>query len=282
MTVENRDLSNYDGAPITLYEFSRRSVPTISKVEVVTFWRYTSADRDFVLGDDTYTAAAISDDGVRQSGEATADQLTISMPYTAKIPQMFVGSPPSDPIYCIIRHAHAGETDAFIAWAGIVGGVSRPDDNISASILCNTVGATMDRSGLRLSWSRNCPHSLYDIECKADPTVFNVTGTISGLNGAVVVCAAIGTRSPPTFNGGFMEWIDEDGHAERRGIVEHAGSTVRVLGTTDKMSIGLSIWIFFGCDKLRQTCHDKFNNLPNHGGHAYMPDANPFSGSAIF
>ena len=288
MTVAAKDASNYDGAPIMLYDFYRHSVPTLTGIPVETHWRYTSADTDFELDADTYTATTIADDGIRQSGSSISDQLTITMPYTLKVPQMFVGSPPSDPIYCVIRHANEGETDAFIAWAGIVGMVTRTasqDDNASilASAVCNTVSATMDRTGLRLAWARSCPHDLYGFECRADPTLFYVTAVIAAMDGVNVTATALAT--PPsggTFLGGFIEWIDEDGHAERLGVIGSAGGTIKLLGTTDRLTIGQTIYAFLGCDRLRTTCAAVFNNADNHGGHAYMPDTNPFSGDLIF
>lgn len=288
MTVAIKDASNYDGVPIMLYDFYRRSVPTLTGTLVETHWRYTSSDRDFVLDGNTYTASTIMDDGIRQSGSTVSDQLTVTMPYTARVPQMFVGSPPSDPIYCIIRHANEGETDSFIAWVGIVGMVSRAasqDDNASlfASVVCNTVSATMDRTGLRLAWSRGCPHDLYGFECRAAPASFYATGTITALDGVSVTASAFAT--PPhsgTFLGGFVEWIDADGHAERMGIVGVSGSTLRLLGTTDRLTVSQTIYAFLGCDRSRTMCAGVFSNLTNHGGHAYMPDTNPFSGDLIF
>lgn len=286
MSVETKDLSNYDGAPVMLYEFSRRSVPTLTRIEVVSYWRYTSADRDFVLDGNIYASTAITDDGVRQTGDTSADQLTIVMPYNSAIPQMFVGSPPSDPIYGIIRHANIGETDSFLVWSGIVGMVSRSSataGDVTADVVCGTVGATMDRTGLRLAWSRSCPHDLYGFECRADPTLHVTTGNITALNGVnLVVAEFAGVTAPQTLAGGFVEWIDGMGHAERLGIIAHAGDTIAVLGTTDRLVVGQTVHAFLGCDRLRTTCNGTFNNLPNHGGHAYMPDINPFSGDLIF
>lgn len=285
MTSAARDLSNYGGAPVTLYEFNRRSVPTISQTPVITYWRYTSTDRDYTFDSHLYSAGAISDDGIRQAGDTSSDEITIKMPYTDAIPQMFAGSPPSDPISLVIRRTHVGETDGFILWAGVVGLVSRTDDDLSASVVCNTLSSTMDRTGLRLAWGRMCPHDLYGFECRANPrdTDFFVSGTVSALNATTVVCSAFSSIPVPRFLGGFIEWLDDDGHAERRGIIGHSDSTfVKILGTTDRMHVGLSIWAFLGCDRTRQTCKDVFNNIINHGGHAYMPDKNPFNGDRIF
>lgn len=289
MTTDADDLSNYLSQPIFLYEFFRRSTPTISGVEVTSYWRYTSADRDFTFDGNVYTAIAISDDGVRQSGDTTNDQLTITVPYDNLVAQFYTGSPPSDPIYAMIRHANVGETDAFIAWAGLVGSVVRASSNnsatgdVSSQIVCTTNGASLDRSGLRLSWSRQCPHDLYGFECKADPKSFYVSATVTSVTGINVSAVEIGEVAAPQLAGGFLEWIDSYGHAERRGITQHAGQTVALLGTaSDKLNIGDTVYAFFGCDHSRSTCQLIFGNEDNHGGHAYMPDANPFSGTTIF
>lgn len=285
MTSAARDLSNYGGAPVTLYEFSRRSIPTISLTPVVTYWRYTSTDRDYTFGGNVYKAVALSDDGIRQAGDTSSDVITIKLPYTEAVPQMYVGSPPSDPVNLVIRRTHVGESDGFILWAGVVGMVARTQDDLSADVVCNTLASTMDRTGLRLAWGRQCPHDLYGFECRANPrdARFHVTGTVSALTGTTVTCAALSTIPLPRFLGGFIEWLDANGHAERRGIIGHPTTTsVRIMGTTDRMTVGLSISAFLGCDRTRQTCKTVFDNIINHGGHAYIPDQNPFNGDRIF
>lgn len=281
MTLSDRDLSNYDGSPVILYEFSRRSTPTISGVEIVTYWRYTSADRDIVLDAHTYTAIPMTDDGVRQTADTAADTMTFKMPATEAVPQMFVGSPPSDPINALIRRTHYGETEAFNAWAGTVAQVNRPDD-ATAEVLCNTLSATLDRKGLRLSFTRGCPHDLYGFECRASPLIHYVSGPVTFIAGPLINCDAFGTLVTSRLAGGWVEWLDTYGHAERRAVLAHADSTVRVLGVADRLAIGDTIWAFHGCKHNTEDCETGFNNLANYGGHIYMPDKNPFSGDIIF
>lgn len=290
MTTSAKDLSNYDGEPVILYDFYRRSTPTLTGVMVETHWRYTSADRDFTVGGNTYKAVPASDDGIRQGGGTQAEQLTIILPYDEAVPQMFVGSPPSDPIRCDIRQGNLGETDTFLAWRGIVGGVSRQASNadsvsIGASVLCNTTGATMDRMGLRLAWTRLCPHDLYGRSgCKVNPINFYLTGVITALTGNSVTASEFAAMVPAIqFAGGFIEWIDADGHADRLGIISvDGGSTLTLMGTTDRLTVGGTIYAFMGCDHTRFTCSVVFDNIDNHGGVAYMPETSPFSGDLIF
>lgn len=280
MTTAARDLSNYDGAPISLYEFTRASVPTLT-APVTTVWRYTSGDQDYVFGGNTYKATAISDDGVRQNGDTTADQLTISMPAFEDVPAMFAGPPPSDPISAVIWHTHAGETDRFGAWSGLIAAVTRVDD-LTANVICNTLSATLDRQGLRLAYTRNCPYNLYGPGCETSPVAVAIAGLVTALNAVIIEADEITLLPDGRFMGGFVEWLDALGHAERRGIIGHAGNQIRVMGVLGpSLIVGQPIYLFRGCNHDTTGC-DEFGNLPNYGGHKYMVTQSPFSGDVIF
>lgn len=276
-----RDLSSYDGEPVSLYQFTRRSTPTSTGVLVTTNWRYVAAEDDYVLGALTFAASSIKDDGIRQNGDSSADQLTISMPASETIPRMFVGSPPSDPIGVLIMRTHRGETDVFNGWNGTIGQVTRRDA-LMADIICNTSSASLDRQGLRLAWTRTCPHNLYGGECRKSPLDLMVTGTVTATNHTQIIMAEFATQADGWWVGGFIEWIDSYGHAERRGIISHTGDTVRVMGGTDGISPPQIAYGFAGCLHSRTDCNDRQLNLPNHGGHDYMPDVNPFTQVLIF
>jgi hypothetical protein len=39
--------------------------------------------------------------------------------------------------------------------------------------------------------------------------------------------------------------------------------------------------IYPGCDRTKETCNDKFSNILNYGGFAWIPAKSPFDGSSI-
>lgn len=281
MTTDAQDLSNFDGVPITLYTFVRSTTPTVSGTPVTTYYRYTSADRDVVVGADTYTAITISDEGIKQSGDEVSDQLTVTMPAGLPVPLLFLAAPPEDPVGLIIRRVHDGETDPFIVWAGTIGAVRRVDE-ITSSLVCNTATASLSRGGLRMLWSRGCPHALYDGQCQADPLDFVTTGTITAVGGGTVTVPEFDALGDGWFDGGWVEKVDGDGHALRRAIISHTGSVVSVLTTTYGLEIGDEVAGFAGCDRAASTCDDKFDNLSNFGGHSYLPGKSPFDGEIVF
>ena len=233
------------------------------------------------MSGNTYVAVTIADEGIKQSGDEVSDQLTVTMPASLPVPLLFLAAPPEDPVGLIIRRLHQGETDPFIVWAGTVGAVRRVDELIS-SLTCNTATASLSRGGLRMLWSRGCPHALYDGQCQADPLDFVTTGTITAVGGGTVTVPEFDTLGDGWFDGGWIEKVETDGHALRRAVISHTGSVVSVLTTTYGLEIGDEVAGFAGCDRAVATCDSKFDNLSNFGGHPYLPGKSPFDGDPVF
>lgn len=271
MTHDLRERSRADGQPIRLYDFQRG----------VLRWTYCGADRDIAYGGLTYLAKAINDDGIRQSGETSADALTITAPWDIEVVRPFRGVPPSAEIGVTVRDMHYGETEAIVSWVGSISTVKRPAPN-KCEIVCQSLSASMDRSGLTLSWSRNCPFNVFDASCKADRNAYKVAATVQDLTGAAVSSGTFASRPDGWFSGGYIEWDIGSGEIERRGIEDHAGSTLNLLGGSDGVSLGLAVTAYPGCSRVIQVCNDKFNNSINYGGIWHMPGKSPFDGTPIF
>lgn len=281
MTAAARDLSDFDGQPVTLYEFRRTTTPTNTGVPYTSYHRCTNADSDIVYGGNTYTAIAISDDGVRQRGDEVSDQLQVTLPADFYVPQLFIAAPPDDPVHLIIRRSHYGETDAFIAWVGTVVSCRR-DSDIQATLACHTADTAANRGGLRLTYQRACPHALYDTQCGADPGGFVLAGTLSAVSGLTLTSTGFGAVGDGWLNGGWAEKVGADGHVVRRAITDHVGNVVTVLGTTYGFEVGDSVTAYAGCDRSADTCNVKFDNLRNFGGFPFMPSKSPFGGDPVF
>lgn len=281
MTTAARDLSNFDGQPISLYEFVRSTTPTITGTPYTTYYRYTNADQDIMYGGNTYAAIAISDDGIRQSGDEVSDQLSIRLPADLYVPQLFAIAPPDDPIGLSIRRMHYGETDAFLSWVGTVGLAKRESD-LASVLVCHTASARLNRGGLRMTWQRNCPHALYDSQCKVDPGGFVVVGTIGAIAGLTIAATGFDLVGNGFFTGGWVEKVMPDGHVLRRGITGHFETAVALLGSAHGFEVGDVIQGFAGCDRSSAMCDIQFSNLANFGGHPYLAGKSPFDGDPVF
>jgi uncharacterized phage protein (TIGR02218 family) len=272
MAFDTLERSREDGRPIALYQFTLGT----------TVWRYCSGDQSELYNGFVWKALPISDDGVKQSGEATSDALSITAPSSIGPAQTHIGGSPSGVIQVAILHKHFGDNFAAAIYAGEVSQVNFPSPGL-ARIVCSTLSVSMKRDGLRLAWQRGCPYSLYDsLTCKVDRLAHETTVQITSISGFNVVGAAFASRPDTYFTGGFVEWIHPVRGAEYRGIEWHGGNTVLIFGNVDGLYPGVTLKAYPGCMRTSADCTNKFNNYLNYGGIPHMPGKSPFDGTRIF
>lgn len=270
MTFYNAEVSTQDGQPVALYLIEWDQ----------TRWAYTSADREIESGGITYMPIAISDGGMVQGGSSQND-FSVTLPADVPIVEVFRGTPPSAEIWLTVRRIHFGEEGAPIYWTGTVTNVKRKGA-FEAEIIAQPITASFRRTGARLAWTRECPHFLYDSECKVNPEDYRQEGTITGKTGTTLTIAGLPAYEPNYYRGGMAIFaINDDGTLEHRMIENAIGPVFTMLGLTDGFEVGMTIAVYPGCDRTPATCRARFDNIPNYGGHHYMPGKTPF-GTMVF
>lgn len=294
MSFNTAEISTEDGRPIALYFFKWGN----------TIWRYTSADRDVTISeiidnvptDVTYVAKAMKDNGMVQ-GASSQNDFTIEGPSDLPIVDLFKGTPPSESIWLTVRRKHAGETDTPIYWKGNVTNVRRPSP-AKCSIIGRPISASLKRTGLRLCWTKECPHFLYGPGCFVDPEPYRIEGTVVALGGNTITLTPALVDPAPRRAGGYAQWeVNDDGTIERRFIEAETQTTVpdpddpdadpidtttiTIFGLVTGLEVGDTIGTYPGCDHVPETCDETFDNLPNYGGFDKMPGKSPF-GTSIF
>lgn len=278
MSFDTYEISNSAGRPISLYEFRYGN----------TYYRYCTADQNQIVGEDedgypaVWEALTISDDGVTQGG---SDQNDLQVETQADMPivAIFRNGQPSGKVWLSVRHWHIGDPDEEtpLVWSGTVTNAVEVD-SATYRLIGRSLAGTYDKQGLRLSWTRMCPHALYsDFGCKVDKDEHAYPRTIATLTGNGFTCTAHAEPDEGTFAGGFVEWLRTDGSLERRGIESQTGNDFRVMGSTSGLVIGTEVTIYPGCARTTATCK-AFDNLPNYGGFPHLPGKSPFDGSPVF
>lgn len=288
MAFNDREISTQDGRPVTLYllEWGK------------TRWRYTSADRaitrqELVDGKQvavTYEPRAISDNGMRQGGSAQND-FQMSIPANLPIVALYQGTPPSEGVTLTVRRVHYDTLDdAPIYWIGDVTNVKR-NSAAKASIVGKPITASLKRTGLRLCWTRECPHFTYDDQCRAKLSDHAHKAVILAGGGGNVLYANIATARPDNYlRGGFLTYqASAEGTIERRAVEEQVLETLADKSTRTRLVVfgtlsvpaGTPISLYPSCDRTPATCGPIFNNQDNYGGWTEMPGDTPF-GRAIF
>lgn len=271
MGFDFQERSNHDGAPIGLYAVSVGHLT----------WFYNSSDADVVHDSVLYKSCPISDTGFVQSGDTANDEFTVTLPENEPVVEIYQGTPPSAPGRIIMRTKHVGDRDAPIMWVGAIVSVKRvlPAQGV---ISCQPATGSFNRAGLRLAWSRGCPHALYDSQCRVNPEAFRTTAIIRAMTGDAIVADAFGANGDDWLSGGFVKWVRPNGLTEFRPIELHKGLTCYMLGTTDGMSVGMQLSVYPGCARTSNACLYKFNNLANYGGFPFLPGKSPFTSDPIF
>jgi hypothetical protein len=282
-TFSAGEIANVAGMDCRLYEFTRQGFT----------WFYTNAEQDVFFNENDYMAYAISDAGLKQKNEAITDNLDITVPTTTPVVQFFIGTPPADAIKLVMRQMQLGDSEAPIMWLGYITAVKIKDEIVS-TITCSTQGTTLRRKGLRLQYSRECPHTLYDGQCRAVPSAHGEVATLTGLDGNGFTFE-LTAPNPATgvyttrFTGGFFTWQSgaENEFVEQRGILNHVDTGTGVggclvLGQTDGLTIGMTVTLYPGCQKTPNYCLGYFNNIGNYGGYPFLPGRSPFDGDPVF
>jgi hypothetical protein len=279
----------FGGQPIELFEFIRNSGGEDY------FWRYNGSDRNVWHNSVEWKAVPIRHDAIRLSSEAQSTTLVITMPIEEEFCQQlrYFGTLPSDTVWLRLRRAHVGDItdtdsmtptvgDALITWIGTVNGILQVDE-VEAKITCAMLAASFQRGGLRYGYQRNCPHVLYATNtCKVVKEVFQIDSEVTAISGLTISGDNFALKPDGWFSGGFMEYRLPSGMLERRMIVSHAGDQITVIGVPAGLEVGDTISAFAGCDRIVDTCVNKFNNLGNFGGFPHTPGRNPFDGQPVF
>lgn len=272
MAFDSLENDNEYGMPVRLYRFDLGG----------TVWRYSTTAQDLVYGGNVWSACAISDDGVKLSGDSNTDALNITAPNDIGPAVQFLGTPPSMPIAVTIFNYHRSDNQAVVEYVGEVSQCDQPVPG-TAVLTCESLFASMDRDGLRLSWQRACPYALYDVRtCGVNKAAFAVQVDLTSAFAGLVTGAGFGTKPTGYFNGGFLTWQHPLRGMEFRAIEEHVGDQVRMFGDSDGLYYGLRVTAYPGCNRTPTHCKERFSNYPNYGGCEDLDGTNPFDGNPVF
>lgn len=113
-------------------------------------------------------------------------------------------------------------------------------------------------------YTRNCRYDLGSEPCSVDLSSYTETAQVSSVSGKTVTLSSSLTDGYYTFG----RLVAPDGFEQ--DIREQVGAVV-TLWDRASVEVGQTVTLKAGCDKLRQTCKSKFNNIKNYGGFDLIP-----------
>lgn len=266
MTFDSREKSRFSGQPLECFRFAQAG----------NFWLFTSADEPVTLPSGVYTPATIERGGLDHSEEDVTGALTVTVPRTNPVAQLFVTFAPPSPVQVTLYRAHRGEESTPVVWFS--GTVSAATFRSAAVELeCIPLRVSLRRRIPILGVQNQCNWPLYSEGCGIAAGDFRDTCLLNSVSGVTVVSADFALRADGWFRNG---WLETAG-GERRFIVEHVGDTVTLMNVLAGLGAGQSVFAFAGCDRTEAVCAGKFNNLANHLGFPRVPGRNPHGGSIV-
>jgi uncharacterized phage protein (TIGR02218 family) len=274
MTFAIYEESIEGGQPVELYVYHYQGG---------TFY-HTTADADYDLAGVIYTAVpGLSRSEIDDTGEISKSSLTLTAPENYIISALFEVYPPSDVVeLTVYRLQRADPTDPKIMWLGRV--LNCTWSVGYSTLMCESMQTRLKQPGLRRIYSKNCPHVLYGSECRANQVFFEETATLDA-----ITAAGFDLHSPDIagfpdgyFSGGKMAFDAGGGIIDRRSIRTHLGDRITLSHPIPALDSSSTITLWPGCDRTKETCITKFNNLENYGGFPYMREKNPFGQSSVF
>ncbi len=277
MALNNYETSQERGQPVELYRF-------VYGTNTGREYAYTNAEQNILHGGVTYLALPLTRDKIKTKGRADGKEITVEVPMTSGVSELFRIFPPGRVVTLTIRQGHVASPDdptGFdegenfpVIWTGRVL-ESRRNDN-TTSLTCESSESGMKRVGLRRHYQWPCPLVLYSARCAADKDAAKTTTTATTISGNTLTLPAAwyGANTATDFLGGLVEWDSEDGR-ETRTIIRAGETTITLNATPTGLGDGDGIDLFLGCPHTLTGCTELHNNTVNYGGQPFIPLVNP-------
>ena len=233
-------------------------------------WNFTSGDTPDTFGGDTYTPMAVSRTEVELKNEMSRANIELSFGMDNPVARRYLNSILDSQVTLTVWSKQ--DSTYLVIWKGRLSGVK--PDKTTIKLIFESFFTSLKRPGLRLRYQRSCPHTLYGPGCKLNKDAFAVAGTATSISGNTLVVAA---ASAQIYIGGMIKAPD----GILRFITGQSGTTLTLIRPIPSLVNGAAITLYPGCDRTRQTCKDRFNNLPNNGSFPFIPQRNPFTGNSF-
>lgn len=265
------------GQPVELYKF-------VYGTEAGREYFYTNADQDITVSGDVYKAIPLDRDKIKTKGRAEGKEITVEVPMTSEIAELFRIFPPGRVVTVTIRQGHLPTGDGFdapddgtnfpVIWTGRVL-ESRRNDN-SATLTCESSESGMKRVGLRRHYQWPCPLVLYSTRCGADKDAAKRQTTASAITGNSLTLPSgwNGASAVGSFLGGLVEWDSANGR-EFRTIIGVSGDVLKLNAAPSGLAVSDDVDVFLGCPHTLEACGTLHDNEVNYGGQPFIPLKNP-------
>lgn len=259
-----------ESRPLEIYEVLLGGVP----------YRWTSAeDKVTVDGDDYQPEPGLSRSDIEQGTGQDRRTLKVTVSGRNTFAALYKNIVPGQRATLTIWRLQRDESPMFdtkqIIYQGQVMSVAFSQNGFTADLAVRSLEVALARNIPRYSHAGACQHVLYGTGCLVNPAGFNIVGTVSAVVSTVITLPGASAEADGYYINGYCTPLT--GASDFRMIVDHVGDDLTLLLPFAVDVTGVSVQAFSGCDRLIEgDCALKFDNVPRHGGWAFVPDKNLF------
>lgn len=282
MSMDDVESSAYDGTPQQLFKFAMGNV----------VWGYVGgAAQTFTWNNVDYVPdAAIMMGAITQSLSESSPSVEIVISASSPVAQQFIPFLPIEPIQVWVYRNdwEAAETEYAPEFIGEIISSMFDENEGTCTLTARMVAAAMSRKVPWCVYSATCAYALYGIGCKVNRESFVTEAQAISGEGLTVVSAAEfasaavdhGVTDPSVtddwFRNGFARHVDSN---EVRTIIAHSGTDITLHTPFTKLKNGDLVKAYAGCNRTKEHCKKKFNNLDNALLFPWVPTRNPYTQS---
>lgn len=261
-------------------------------------WRFAQANRDIVIGADTWLKAPIERDEIRLTAESLKDRLNIRMgylrnplapaddiPVTQTLGDLWHPYIPTAAVKVMCLETEFGSEDPpSVQWMGVVAQPSYTD--VELELVCEPGFANAKSVNQGPKFQIACWKSVYSQGirgCNLDPADYETTGTLTDVDGLTLTADEFllaNLTAQLSLLGGEARWTDSNGQVHRRMILFHDTNAIRIHYGGPELEAGLSVIVRPNCEQTWAACTARSNTI-NYGGAIYMPVENPMEGVSM-
>ncbi len=264
MTMDSRETSQNEGAPQRLFLFSVGD----------RLYPYVNSAKPHVHNGIEYRPMAVSMEDLTQSLSEDSPTIRIDIDSQSELAEMFIPYMPVTPVKVRVYRHHRGDNEYVTELIGEVANGSIDSEVDTCALSVRLLASHMDR---RVPWpvfQKQCNHALYGPGCRVDRELYKVETAVTGVDGVYVQSPDFLHEDPSYFVAGYMVRVST---GEVRWIVAQNDAVLTLQTPFLDMRGGEQVVAFAGCDLLKSTCKNKFNNLHRRWGFDDIPNKNPFT-----
>lgn len=262
--MDGRESSDNSGMPQRLFLFTMGDET----------FAYVNSANSHTYNGVNYGPLNVSMEDITQALSEDSPTIRIEIDGKSPLAALFIPYMPIIPVKVRVYRYHIGDAEYVTELIGEVASASNNQDNDACSLSVRMLASNMDRKVPWPIFQKQCNNVLFGPQCRINRELFKVETTVVSIGANTISSPDFVHADPTYFVAGYAIHVAT---GEIRWIIAQNGDLLTLQTPFRGMAEGDDVVAFAGCDLLKSTCEDKFDNLHRFWGFTHIPTKNPFT-----